>query len=173
MSKWSNWDSDYMKTDQIYLVHLSMDESDHQYFIGTFTGRVKDILYFSDSFDNEIVVHINDYLHDDGTFHIEFIPMTDIANWASESESTDNQITTYEGIIKSISLSDKDDSIICTAFISHDKKFKISGNQRRHGTLPIIFGKFTAGEKVKISLDESNKEDVPSLVCVENAKYES
>jgi len=40
----SLWESDYMKADMSYLVHLSKSASDHKYFVGVFTGRFKDTL---------------------------------------------------------------------------------------------------------------------------------
>lgn len=42
--KWHSWESDYMKADLSYLIHLSKSASDHKYFVGVFTGRLK-ILY--------------------------------------------------------------------------------------------------------------------------------
>ena len=103
MSKWHSWESDYMKADMAYLVHLSKSASDHKYFVGMFTGRFKDVLYFRDAFENEIELHIKDYLFNDGSFHIDFIPIKDVNDWAyDEPKNNKSELVKYNGVIKSI-----------------------------------------------------------------------
>ena len=126
MSKWHSWESDYMKADMPYLVHLSKNASDHKYFVGTFTGRFKDTIYFRDAFENEITLHIKDYLFSDGSFHIDFIPIKDVNNWAyDEPNQTAKQVVTYkDAVINSVKKSSYN-SVICNATVKKDIEFEL------------------------------------------------
>lgn len=167
MSKWHSWKNDYMKADQSYLIHLSKSTSDHKYFVGVFTGRFKDILYFREAFDNEIALHIKDYLSDDGSFHIEFIPISDVNNWAcNKQEGSKSELIKYNGIIKSIEK--ENDLVTCTALINQEKKFEIDdlnefGKER---LLDVLM----SGNAVQIEAKELKDKLLPTLVtwCREN-----
>ena len=161
MSKWHSWESDYMKADLSYLVHLSKSASDHKYFVGVFTGRFKDVLYFRDAFDNEIELHIKDYLFSDGSFHIDFIPIKEVNEWAyDESESSKSKLTKYKGVIKSIEK--ENDLVTCTALINQEKKFEIDdlnefGKEHLLDTL-------MSGNTVQIEVKEHKDKLLPTLV---------
>lgn len=162
MSKWHSWESDYMKADLSYLVHLSKSASDHKYFVGVFTGRFKDTLYFRDAFDNEIELHIKDYLFNDGSFHIDFIPIKDVNDWAyDEPVDSKSELIKYNGVIKSIEK--ENDLVTCTALISQEKKFEIDdldefGKEHLLDTL-------MSGNTVQIEAKEHKDKQLPTLVA--------
>lgn len=165
MSKWHNWSNDYMKADQSYLIHLSENASDHKYFVGMFTGRFKDVLYYRDILDNEIALHIKDYLYSDGSFHIDFIPIKEINDWAydkqNDNESDKNSLLKYKGVIKSIERDS--DSVTCTAIINQEKKFKIDDLQ---GFVEVgLLDMLTLGKTVNIEANEYKGESLPTLVA--------
>lgn len=161
MSKWHSWKSDYMKADMVYLIHLSKNASYHKYFVGMFTGRFKDTLYFRDAFENEITLHIKDYLFDDGSFHIDFIPIKDVNNWADdEPDDSKSELIKYNGIVKSIEK--ENDLVTCTALINQEKKFKIDslnefGKER-------LLDALMSGDAVQIEVKELKDKLLPTLV---------
>jgi hypothetical protein len=161
MSKWHSWESDYMKADLSYLVHLSKSASDHKYFVGVFTGRFKDTLYFRDAFDNEIELHIKDYLFSDGSFHIDFIPIKEVNDWAyDEPVDSKSKLIKYKGVIKSIEK--ENDLVTCTALINQEKKFEIDdlnefGKEHLLDTL-------MSGNTVQIEVKEHKDKMLPTLV---------
>lgn len=161
MSKWHSWENDYMKDDLSYLIHLSKSASDHKYFIGVYTGRFKDVLYFRDAFNNEIALRIKDYLSDDGSFHINFIPISDVNDWAyNKQEDSKSELVKYNGIIKSIEK--ENDLVTCTALINQEKKFEIddlneSGKER---LLDVLM----SGNVVQIEVKELKDKLLPTLI---------
>jgi hypothetical protein len=69
-------------------------------------------------------LHIRDYLFDDGSLHIDFIPINDVNNWANnEPESSKSELVKYKGVIKSIEK--ENESVTCAALINQEKKFEI------------------------------------------------
>lgn len=163
MSKWHSWESDYMKADLSYLVRLSESASDHKYFVGVFTGRFKDTLYFRDAFDNEIELHIKDYLFSDGSFHIDFIPIKEVNDWAyDEPVDSKSKLIKYKGVIKSIEK--ENDLVTCTALINQEKKFEIDdlnefGKEHLLNTL-------MSGNTVQIEAKEHKDKLLPTLVTL-------
>ena len=164
MSKWHSWESDYMKADLSYLVHLSKSASDHKYFVGVFTGRFKDTLYFRDAFDSEIELHIKDYLFNDGSFHIDFIPIKDVNNWAyDEPKSSKSELVKYKGIIKSIEK--ENDLVTCTALINQEKKFEIDTDDLNEFGKEHLLDTLISGNAVQIEVNEHKDKLLPTLVA--------
>lgn len=164
MSKWHSWESDYMKADLSYLVHLSKSASDHKYFVGVFTGRFNDILYFRDTFNNEIKLHIKDYLFDDGSFHIDFIPINDVNNWAyDEQDDSKSKLIKYNGIIKSIEK--ENDLVTCTALINQEKKFEIDTDNLNEFGKEYLLDTLMSGNAVQIEVTEYKDKLLPTLVA--------
>ena len=162
MSRWHSWESDYMKADQSYLIHLSKNASDHKYFVGVFTGRFKDILYFRDAFDNEVALHIKDYLFDDGSFHVDFIPIKDVNDWAyDKQENPKSKLIKYNGVIKSIEK--ENDLVTCTALINQEKKFEI-GDLNEFGKEHLL-DTLMSGNTVQIEVKEHKDKILPTLVA--------
>lgn len=164
MSKWHSWESDYMKADQSYLIHLSENASDHKYFVGVFTGRFKDTLYFRDAFDNEIALHIKDYLHSDGSFHIDFIPIKEVNDWAYDKQDDNkSSLLKYRGIIKSI---EKDNDLVtCTALISQEKKFEIDIDDLNEFGKEHLLNTLISGNAVQIEVKEHKDKLLSTLVA--------
>ena len=164
MSKWHSWESDYMKADQSYLVHLSKSTSDHKYFVGVYTGRFKDVLYFRDVFDNEIALRIRDYLFDDGSFHIGFIPIKDVNNWIyEEPDNITSELVKYKGVIKSIEK--ENDLVTCTAIINQEKKFEIDTDDLNEFGKEHLLDALMSGNAVQIEVKEHKDKILPTLVA--------
>ena len=164
MSKWHSWESDYMKADQSYLVHLSKSASDHKYFVGMFTGRFKDILYFRDAFENEIALHIKDYLFSDGSFHIDFIPIKDINDWAyNEPEDSESEFSKYKGVIKSIEK--ENDLVTCTALINQEKKFEVDVDNLNEFGKEHLLDTLISGKTVQIEVNKYKDKLLPTLIA--------
>ena len=164
MSKWHSWESDYMKADMAYLVHLSKNASYHKYFVGMFTGRFKDTLYFRDAFENEIALHIKDYLFDDGSFHIDFIPIMDINNWAyGKQEDSESELVKYNGVIKSI---EKESNLVtCTAVINQEKKFEVDVEDLNKFGKEHLLDTLTSGKTVQIEVNKYKDKLLPTLIA--------
>lgn len=164
MSKWHSWKNDYMKADQSYLIHLSKSTSNHKYFVGVFTGRFKDILYFRDAFDNEIALHIKDYLFDDGSFHIDFIPIKDVNDWAYDEQSySKSELVKYKGVIKSIEK--ENDLVTCTALINQEKKFEVDIDDLNEFGKEHLLDTLMSGNAVQIEVTEHKDKLLPTLVA--------
>lgn len=164
MSKWHSWESDYMKADLFYLVHLSKNVSDHRYFVGMFTGRFKDVLYFRDAFDNEIELHIKDYLFNDGSFHIDFIPIKDVNNWAyDEPDCHKSELVKYKGVIKSIEK--ENDLVTCTALINQEKKFEVDIDNLNEFGKERLLDTLISGNAVQIEVNEYKDKLLPTLIA--------
>lgn len=164
MSKWHSWESDYMKADMSYLVHLSKSASDHKYFVGMFTGRFKDTLYFRDSFENEIALQIKDYLFSDGSFHIDFIPIKDVNDWAyDEPEDYESEFAKYKGVIKSIEK--ENDLVTCTALINQEKKFEVDIDNLNEFGKEHLLDTLMSGNAVQIEVTEHKDKLLPTLVA--------
>lgn len=165
MRKWHSWKDDYMKADEIYLVHAYRSEYDYKYFIGTFTGRYKDILYFKDNFDHEIQLHIADYIYED-KFKIEFVPLDEIRDWLSgksndEDEKEDNIIA---GTIESIVRDRGKDRFVCDVKVVENKSVYLNADAMGVDTL---FDYFRDGTKVKLELYHDNG-DIPGIANIDD-----
>jgi hypothetical protein len=164
MSKWHSLESDYMEVYLSYLIHLSKSASDHKYFVGVFTGRFKDILYFRDAFDNEIAVHIKDYLLNDGSFHIDFIPIKDVNDWAYDGpKNNKSELVKYNGVIKSIEK--ENDLVTCTALINKEKKFEIDIDDLNEFGKEHLLDTLMSGNTVQIEVKEHKDKLLPTLVA--------
>lgn len=166
MSKWHSWESDYMKADMPYLVHLSKNVSDHKYFVGVFTGRFKDTLYFRDEFENEIALNVKEYLFDNAC-HIEFVPISEVNSWVySESKQTAKQAVTYkDAVINSVKKSSYN-SVICNATVKKDIEFEF-GSKLSKDDKSTLLEKIMFAEPVDIELRYYGDSNIlPTLVSI-------
>lgn len=164
MNRWQNWKNGYMKADEVYLVHAYKSAHDYKYFVGTFTGRYKDTLYFKDNFDHEINLRISDYIYED-KFKIEFVPLDEVYNCLSdksnnEDEKEDNIIT---GTIESIVRDRDKDRFICNVKVVENKSVYLNTNSI--GT-DVLFDYFKDGTKVKLELYH-DKNDIPGIANID------
>lgn len=155
-----------MKADQSYLVHLSKSASEHKYFVGVFTGRFKDTLYFRDDFENEIAINIKEYLFD-SECHIEFVPISEVNSWVySEHKQTPKQAVTYKNsIINSVKKSSYH-SVICNATVKKDIEFEF-GSKLSKDDKSTLLEKIMFAEPVDIELRYYEDDNIlPTLVSI-------
>lgn len=162
-----------MKADMPYLVHLSKSASDHKYFVGTFTGRFKDTLYFRDEFENEISLNIKEYLFG-GTCHIEFVPISEVNSWVyNESNQTDKQAATYkDAVINSVKKSSYN-SVICNATVKKNIEFEF-GSKLSKDDNSTLLEKIMFAEPVDIELKYYGDDNIlPTLVSISSDDKDS
>ena len=155
-----------MKADQSYLVHLSKSASEHKYFVGVFTGRFKDTLYFRDDFENEIAINIKEYLFD-SECHIEFVPISEVNSWVySEHKQTPKQAVTYKNsIINSVKKSSYH-SVICNATVKKDIEFEF-GSKLSKDDKAMLLEKIMFAEPADIELRYYEDDNIlPTLVSI-------
>lgn len=169
MNKWQDWKTGYMAADQNYLVHISQNASDHKYFVGTFTGRFKETLYFRDQFDHEFSLNIRDYIYDDEC-SINFIPIKEINDWAynktPKSEvacSGDGKEETLIGTINSVKRKDETNTFICNIQTVNNTEFTCA---KYSAFADDIIDSFTTGNKVNVKI-RKYKNEQPMLISIE------
>lgn len=170
MSNWHRFESDYMEADQSYLIHLSENASDHKYFVGVLTGRFKDIIYFRDVFDNEIALQAKDYLHSDGSIHIDFIPIKEINDLVYDktpkSEVVFNGDMKEEALIGTINCvkrEDETDTFICNIQTINNTKFTCA---KYSSLADDVVGNFMTGDNVNVKI-RKYKNELPMLISIE------
>ena len=171
MSKWRDWEYDYMAADQNYLVYVSQNASDHKYFVGTFVGRFKETLYFRDQFDHEFSLNIRDYIHDDKC-SISFIPIKEINDWAynkapekKESQNEDKE-ETLTGTINSVKREDETNTFVCNIQTVNNTTFTC---KTFSAYADDVIDSFTTGNKVNVKIRQykNDNDDRPMLLSIE------
>lgn len=171
MNKWHDWEYDYMTADQNYLVHVSQNASDHRYFVGTFTGRFKETLYFRDQFDHEFSLNIRDYIFDGGC-NISFIPIKEINDWAYDKvpekkvSQNDDKEETLIGTINSVKREDETNTLACNIQTVNNTTFTC---KKFSAYADDIIGNFMTGDKVKVKVRryKNDSDDRPMLLSIE------
>ena len=171
MSKWQDWKTGYMAADQIYLVHASRNASDHKYFVGTFTGRFKETLYFRDQFDNEFSLNIRDYVSNSGC-SISFIPIKEINDWAYDKvpenkvNKNEDKEETLIGTINSVKREDETNTLVCNIQTVNNTTFTC---KKFSAYADDIIGNFMTGDKVKVKIRQckNDSDNRPMLLSIE------
>lgn len=174
--KWQDWKTGYMAADQNYLVHASRNASDHKYFVGTFTGRFKETLYFRDQFDNEFSLNISDYIYEDEC-NISFIPIKEINDWAynkvpeKKVNQNEDKEETLTGTINSVKREDETNTFVCNIQTVNNitftcKKFSAYADD--------IIGNFMTGDKVNVKIRQykNGNDKRPMLISIEGCTDE-
>lgn len=174
--KWQDWKTGYMAADQNYLVHASRNASDHKYFVGTFTGRFKETLYFKDQFDNEFSLNISDYIYEDEC-NISFIPIKEINDWAynkvpeKKVNQTEDKEETLTGTINSVKREDETNAFVCNIQTVNNTTFTC---KKFSAYADDVIGNFMTGDKVKVKIRQykNDNDKRPMLISIEGCTDE-
>lgn len=103
-------------------------------------------------------------MFDDGSFHIDFIPIKDINSWAyDKQDDSESEFAKYKGVIKSI---EKEDGLVtCTALINQEKKFEIDIDDFNEFGKEHLLDTLISGNTVQIEVNKYKDKLLPTLTA--------